>query len=163
MRAEGWCWVEPVDHFDYGALSRYGRVYPVPVARSAEEAAELAALQHEAEQIELHHEEEPPDAVAARLEEIDARVEALSETIRAFKPEEMAVAGVFVGVDHNGDLRQEKGYVRPEDKRKARRAAGQPAESAPRSRMRSTRRRRAFQRSWSRTCRPTVRPRCAPC
>jgi len=118
VRAEGWCWVEPVDHFDYGAMSRYGRIYPVPLVRSADEAAGLAALQQEAEQIELDHGEEPPDDVAARLEEIDARVEALDGMIRAFKPDEMAVTGVFVGVDHNGHLRQEKGYVRPEDKRK---------------------------------------------
>lgn len=118
VRAEGWCWVEPVDHFDYGAMSRYGRIYPVPVARSAEEAAELEVLQQEAEQIELDHGDELPDDIAARLQEIDARVEALSGTARGFKSEEMAIAGIFVGIDHNGGLRLEKGYVRPEDKRK---------------------------------------------
>ncbi|MGF6227930.1 ParB family chromosome partitioning protein [Inquilinus ginsengisoli] len=118
VRAEGWCWVEPVDHFDYGGMSRYGRIYLVPVARSGEESAKLEALQQEAEQIELDHGDEPPDDIAARLQEIDGRVEALSGTTRSFKPEEMAIAGVFVGIDHNGGLRLEKGYVRPEDKRK---------------------------------------------
>lgn len=120
VRAEGWSWVEIVDQLDYGTTSRLGHIHParVVVPRSPEDGTEIASLQQEAQQLESQHGDDMPDEIAARLEEIDARVAALTTTERAYIPAEMALAGAFVTIDHGGDLRLERGYVRPEDKRK---------------------------------------------
>ncbi len=42
-------------------------------------------------------------------------MEALQERPVRFEPDEIAVAGVFVSIGHDGRLRVERGYVRPED------------------------------------------------
>ena len=56
-----------------------------------------------------------PDDVDARLGEIETALEAFDDRPATYDPAAMANAGVFVTIDGDGDLRIERGYVRPED------------------------------------------------
>ena len=73
-------------------------------------SAELDRLEQEyAEADEL------PEEVDQRLGEIETALEAFEERPVVYDPAEIARAGVFVSIDRDGDLRIERGYVRPED------------------------------------------------
>ena len=61
----------------------------------------------------LEDEEDP--GVVERLEALDAELAALGERRRAYDPEDIARAGVFVVLGSDGVPRIEAGFVRPED------------------------------------------------
>ncbi|WP_456303840.1 hypothetical protein [Acidibrevibacterium fodinaquatile] len=56
-----------------------------------------------------------PEAVEARLTEIEAAIEAFQNRPPKFDPADIVRAGAFVSIDRDGALRVERGYVRPED------------------------------------------------
>lgn len=109
---EGWKWAEAVDRFS-GIDHR--RVYPRPVERDADEQARMAALAEEYDAlVETWQHEEPPAEIEARLAEIDAALQAFGDG-EAYDPEEVARGGVFVGLDADGQVRVERGFIRSED------------------------------------------------
>jgi ParB family chromosome partitioning protein len=117
IRAEGWRWVEAAPDFPYG--HRQG-LRPLPSTNSlAEEAeqAEFDALKGEYDALEEQYSEadELPEAVEARLTEIEAAIEAFQNRPPKFDPADIVCAGAFVSIDRDGALRVERGYVRPED------------------------------------------------
>ena len=59
--------------------------------------------------------DELPAEVDQRLGEIETALETLDERPVVYDAAEIARAGVFVSIDADGDLRIERGYVRPED------------------------------------------------
>jgi ParB family chromosome partitioning protein len=112
--AEGWKWAEA--HLDYPHGNPCSRVYPVAVERSEDEKAEIDAISSEYDALVAkwsHLEELPPD-VEARLDEIDAQLEAFGDGY-AYRPDEIARGGVFVVLGPDGQARIERGHVRPED------------------------------------------------
>ncbi len=116
IRAEGWKWVEAAPDFPYG--HRHG-LRPLPSANPLTEAeqAEFDALKGEYDALEEQYGEadQLPEAVEARLAEIEAAIEAFQNRPPEFDPAEIAHAGAFVSIDRDGALRVERGYVRPED------------------------------------------------
>jgi ParB family transcriptional regulator, chromosome partitioning protein len=84
---------------------------------SEEETATAEALRAEYERLEEAHAEadELPEEVDQRLGEIETALAALDERPIKHDPEEVARAGAFVSIDGSGELRVERGYVRPED------------------------------------------------
>ena len=112
--AEGWKWAEA--HMDYPHGNPCSRVYPVQVERTAEEKAEIDAVSTEYDELvsKWSHLEELPPEVEARLDEIDAALEAFGDGY-AYRPEEIARGGVFVVLGPDGAARIERGHVRPED------------------------------------------------
>jgi ParB family transcriptional regulator, chromosome partitioning protein len=56
-----------------------------------------------------------PDEADARLGEIETLLEAFDERPAMYDPAAMAHAGVFLSIGGDGELRIERGYVRPED------------------------------------------------
>jgi ParB family chromosome partitioning protein len=54
-----------------------------------------------------------PQGAAAKLARIEAAITALRR--EAYKPQDIARAGAFVTLAHDGTVRVERGYVRPED------------------------------------------------
>ena len=56
-----------------------------------------------------------PEEVDQRLGEIETALAAFDDRPVAFDPEEIARAGAFVSIDGAGNLRVERGFVRPED------------------------------------------------
>ena len=82
-----------------------------------EERATFDALKAEYDRLEEEYAEadELPDEVDQRLGEIETALAAFEERPVVYDPAEIARAGVFVSIDSDGDLRIERGYVRPED------------------------------------------------
>lgn len=106
---EGWAWARKVDQSYFGSeamddlLGRgFARVYPVPVDLSEEETEEYGQL------ADLDHEGELDEAGEARMAELDAKSQ-------AYLPNQKAVAGVCLYVDHSGCIRQMDGLIRAED------------------------------------------------
>jgi len=112
--AEGWKWAEA--RIDYPQTYGLLRIYPRAVERPEAERAEITALSEEYDALIAAHEtdEEYPEAVAARLTEIDEALQAFGDGT-AYDPEEVARAGVFVILGHDGEARLERGFVRAED------------------------------------------------
>jgi len=111
---EGWKWAEAAS--DYADVSALGRVYPVEVARSEADAAQIAALSEEYDALVSGSDGQAvlPDAVDARLEEIDKALQAFGPDFD-YTPEAKARAGVMVLLGHDGLARFERGLVRAED------------------------------------------------
>ncbi|WP_433948420.1 ParB/RepB/Spo0J family partition protein [Brevundimonas diminuta] len=111
---EGWKWAEVGS--DYAEASAFGRVYPVEVARSEADAAEIAALSEEYDRLvsETDAAETLPPEVDARLEEIDRALQAFGPDFD-YAPEAKARAGVMVLLGYDGLARFERGLVGAED------------------------------------------------
>ncbi len=117
IRAEGWKWVEMAPEFPYGHSYGMRRIPGTRRPLTEEEIAQVEALRAEAERLEEEAAaaDEVFDDTDARLLEIEAEIDALTQRPPVYYPAEMTMAGVFVSIDGNGALRVERGYVRPED------------------------------------------------
>ena len=115
--AEGWKWVEAAIDLPYGCERGKRRIAGTTVPLTDEEQARLDALIEEYDAIGEEYRDgcDLPDEVDARLTEIDAELTTLNLRPVTFDPEEQARAGVFVSLSHDGRLRIDRGYVRPED------------------------------------------------
>ena len=119
VRAEGWKWVEVAAEHPYGHTFGLRRLYPETEPMSEAEQAERDALQAEYDSLEAEHAaaSELPDEVDARLGEIEAALARLDERPALFEPDEIARAGGYVSLDATGQLKVERGFVRPEDEK----------------------------------------------
>jgi ParB family chromosome partitioning protein len=117
IRAEGWKWVEMAPEFPYGHSYGMRRLSGARRPLTDEEIAQVEALRAEAERLEEEAAaaDEVSDDADARLAEIEAEIDTLTQRPPVYDPAEMAMAGVFVSIDGSGKLRVERGYVRPED------------------------------------------------
>ena len=117
VRAEGWKWVEEAPELPYGHIYGLRQLRGDAVAMTAEEEASCAALQQEMDDIEASfaQAEELSEEADRRMGELETAIEALNDRPIAFDPDEVARAGVFVTIDHSGDVQVERGFVRPED------------------------------------------------
>ncbi|MBF9151681.1 ParB/RepB/Spo0J family partition protein [Novosphingobium jiangmenense] len=115
--AEGWKWVEAAIDLPFGCERGKRRIIGTTVPLTDEEQARLDALVEEYDAIGEEYRDgcDLPDEVDARLTEIDAELTPLTSRPVVYEPEEMARAGVFVSLAHDGRLRIDRGYVRPED------------------------------------------------
>ncbi|MCC6206448.1 MAG: ParB/RepB/Spo0J family partition protein [Hyphomicrobiales bacterium] len=112
LRAEGWKWVEIVPDADYEYLSGFDRLYPERVPLSEADQAEYESLTAEYDEIV----DSDDEADADRCEAIDKRLDLLNEREETWPEQTLAIAGVIVGLRHGGDIRIERGLVRPEDR-----------------------------------------------
>lgn len=112
LRAKGWKWVEIVPECDYGFLSSFDRQYPERVPLSDEDQAELDRLTAEYDELV----DTDDEAQIARLDEIDRRIDELSDGETFWPAETLAMAGAIVTIGYQGDIRIERGLVRPEDR-----------------------------------------------
>jgi ParB family chromosome partitioning protein len=117
IAAEGWKWVEMAPDFAYGHTYGLRQLRGETIPLTTEEEACRDALQAEYDRLSTEYAEadELPDEVDARLGEIETAIEAFEARPIAFDPLEVARAGAFVSIAHDGTVRIERGYVRPED------------------------------------------------
>ncbi|MBB4267927.1 ParB family chromosome partitioning protein [Roseospira visakhapatnamensis] len=117
VRAEGWLWVEAALDFPYGHTHGLRRLAGEAVDLTEEEIAARRDLQAELEKLLGSYPEptELPDDVDARVGEIEAALEVFETRPVRFDPGEMTRAGVFVSIDMDGQVRIERGFIRPED------------------------------------------------
>jgi len=115
VRAEGWKWVEA--HLDFPYSHGLRRDYPRQVPLSETDQKRYEALRREWDEIAEQYEgdEDVPDDVETRFNEIEAAIEQFSERQRVFDPDIIARCGVFVSLDRDGDPQIERGFVRAED------------------------------------------------
>ncbi|WP_246741256.1 ParB/RepB/Spo0J family partition protein [Bradyrhizobium sp. 1(2017)] len=126
---EGWKWTEP--HLDFPHAHGMRRAYPHPVELSAEDRSALHAAQTEFDWLTEQHQtaEELPDEVDARFGELETKIEQLEAKRQAYDPGDVARGGAFVILDHDGTIRIERGFIRPEDD-KSRAESGQEGEAS---------------------------------
>jgi len=111
---EGWKWASA--HLDFPHGHGCGRIFEHVLTRTPEDVAAIGALQAEAAALtdQWADVEPPPPEVAARFEAIDAELEALGEDY-GYTAEEKARAGVLVILTQYGEVRIDRGFVRPQD------------------------------------------------
>lgn len=114
---EGWRWVDAAFDFAYGHTNGLRRLRGEAAPLDDEEQAQRNALQAEYDQLVAEHEEadELPEAVDARLGELEELLESFETRPVHYDPAEIARAGAFVSIGHDGRLQVESGFVRPED------------------------------------------------
>ncbi len=114
LRPEGWKWIAVAVSFPYGHDAGMRRLAGRLQDLTEAENAEREALREELERLEAEYSQadEYPDTVDARLGEIEAQLEAFEDRPRVYGPAEIAYAGVFISIDHNGKLHIQRGYVR---------------------------------------------------
>ncbi len=117
IRAEGWKWIEIAPDFPYGHTYGLRQLRGEAILLTDDEVAAREALQAEYDRLEEAHAktEDLPDDVDQRLAEIETALAAFEERPIRYDPGEIARAGAFVSIDGSGNLRIERGYVRPED------------------------------------------------
>ena len=115
--AEGWKWVEAAIDLPYGCERGKRRIIGTTIPLTDDEQARLDVLVEEYDAIgeEYRDGSDLPEAVDARLTEIDAEMTPLTCRPTIYESDDMARAGVFVSLAHDGRLRIDRGYVRPED------------------------------------------------
>jgi ParB family chromosome partitioning protein len=117
LRAEGWKWIAVAPDFPYGHTAGLRRLDGQTVDLTDEERATRETLRSELDRLEAEYVEadELPEEVDQRLDEIETALIAFEERPVIYDPAAVAYAGAFLSIDGEGNLRIERGYVRPED------------------------------------------------
>ena len=117
LRGDGWKWIAAAADFPFGHASGLRRLAGDTPPLSDDEQAACDALRAEFDKLQetWASADELPEEVDARLGEIETALDAFDERPALYDPAAMANAGVFLSIDADGDLRVERGYVRPED------------------------------------------------
>ncbi|MDE2464878.1 MAG: ParB N-terminal domain-containing protein, partial [Alphaproteobacteria bacterium] len=115
VRAEGWKWAQAF--IDFPHAHGLHRTYPQPVDLTPEDQERLDAVQAEFDALNEQYDgaEELADEVDAKFGALEAEIERLSERQYVYEPDAVARSGVFVVLNHDGAVRIERGFVRPED------------------------------------------------
>jgi ParB family chromosome partitioning protein len=120
IKADGWKWVEVAVDFAYALTFTMDELVPEIPMLTEEDSARLKAYVEEYNGImdnQPDDGEDLTDAVGQRVEELEQLIQDLENPAPVYKAEDMAIAGVFVSLTREGEVRIEKGYVRPEDRR----------------------------------------------
>jgi ParB family transcriptional regulator, chromosome partitioning protein len=117
LGAEGWKWIAVAVDFPYGHTSGLRRLTGETVDLTEQERTTYHALKAEYDRLEQEYADvdELPTEVDQRLGKIETALETLDERPVVYDAAAIARAGVFVSIDADGDLRIERGYVRPGD------------------------------------------------
>ena len=117
LRAEGWKWIVVAPSFPAGHDYRLRRLAGEPIPPTAEEETANEAIVAEREALEREHgdADEIPDDVSRRIDVLDETIANFEDRPRRYDAAEVARAGVFVTIDHDGRLLIKRGYVHAED------------------------------------------------
>jgi len=117
VAAEGWKWIEVAVSFPYDATSGLRELHGEALDLTTEEQATIDALIREQQKLESEYQDadELPDEVDQRLGEIETALAALEARPVRYETDDIARAGVFISIAHDGSLDIDRGYVRSED------------------------------------------------
>lgn len=132
VKAEGWKWVAAAIDFGYGHTSGLRRIYGEPAEMSEAELARQDALQAEYDKLDAEYAKAPDhdEETENKLEALGNELDALNDRPDVYDPDAVAHAGAFVTLDADGELRIERGFVRPEDEVQAEEGADDGSEAA---------------------------------
>ncbi|RWY78481.1 ParB/RepB/Spo0J family partition protein [Rhizobium leguminosarum] len=118
--SEGWKWVEAAFDFPYGHTSGVRRVYGEQAEMTEDELARYDATRAEYDKLDAEYAEADKysEATEQKLEELGSELDRLNDRPYVFDPQEVARGGVFVSLGASGELKIERGFVRPEDEPK---------------------------------------------
>jgi ParB family chromosome partitioning protein len=121
IAGQGWKWIDASVELPYGHANGLRKLTGKTQDLTEEERAAREALRNEYDDLESEYAEadELPGEVDRRLAEIEAALDAFEKRPVSFDPDEIARAGVFLGIDRDGELVVDRGYVRPEDEPEA--------------------------------------------
>lgn len=120
IRAEGWKWVEALIDLPYGYDEDCREIDATREPPTEADEARIAELRAEADALDEQwagHGDVPAE-VEARVTAIDVELATLSRGRFTYDAQEQAHAGVFVGLEADGTLYIDRGWVRPEDEPK---------------------------------------------
>jgi ParB family chromosome partitioning protein len=100
---------------DYAGLRQCRRVYPEIIPPDQATQAEIDRLTAAYDALVAEHGDDPSDAAAVEIAALGDQIDALSQGTERWAPEDLARAGVIIGIGHAGRLAVERGLVRPED------------------------------------------------
>ncbi len=114
---EGWKWVEAAPDFPYGHQYGLRHVRGEQVPMTPEEQAERDVCQATFDELTEQYADydELPEEIDAQLGDLEQKLDMLDARPIRFEPDDVARAGAFISIANNGELRIERGYVRPED------------------------------------------------
>ena len=115
--AEGWKWVEALVDLPYGYDEDCRTIPGTQEPPTAKQDKQIAALRAEADAIETEWDgrDDIPAEIEARVDAIDAELGVLSQGRWVYDPADMENAGAFIGLEDDGTLYIDRGYVRAED------------------------------------------------
>ncbi|MBY5848042.1 ParB/RepB/Spo0J family partition protein [Rhizobium leguminosarum bv. viciae] len=118
--SEGWKWVEAAFDFPYGHTSGLRRFYGEQAEMTEDELARYDATRAEYDKLDAEYAEadECSEATEQKLEQLGSELDRLNDRPYVFDPQEVARGGVFVSLGAGGELKIERGFVRPEDEPK---------------------------------------------
>lgn len=132
-KTDGWKWVEIQPEVDHQAISRYRRVYAPELPPSAEDQAEIEALEDKRAVLtdQLEGDTDDDDAsvqeIYDEIDEIDRRIHSLRRNRRgAYSDEIKATCGVVISVGQHGEPAFVCGLLKKEDERAVARPAAEP-------------------------------------
>jgi ParB family chromosome partitioning protein len=114
---EGWKWIEAGISLPYGVQDGLRKLAAVSAELSDDDDRRFRELTEEYDRIEAEYEgaEELPDAVDARLGEIETTLLSYENRPLIFDPADIANAGAFIYLNSDGQPVIERGFVRLED------------------------------------------------
>jgi ParB family chromosome partitioning protein len=117
LASGGWKWIEVAPDLPYGYSHGLRRLAGDPAPMTDEESAAHATLLAEYRALEEENsgQDEYPEEIDARLNQLEMAMEALEQRPPIYDPTEVGRVGVFVTLDRDGSLAVYRGYVRPED------------------------------------------------
>jgi len=114
---EGWKWAEAAFDFPYGHTSGLRRFYGEQAEMTEEELARYDATRAEYDKLDADYAEanEYSEATEQKLEALGAELDRMNDRPYVFDPLEVERAGVFISLGAGGELKIERGFVRPDD------------------------------------------------
>ncbi|CAN7624059.1 ParB/RepB/Spo0J family partition protein [Pararhizobium sp. LjRoot238] len=119
--AEGWKWVEAAFDFPYGHTSGLRRFYGEQADMIEDELFRYDTLKAEYDKLDADYAaaEDYSEETEKRLEELGNELDRFNDRPFVFDPEEVARGGVFISLGAGGELKIDRGFVRPEDEPEA--------------------------------------------
>lgn len=118
--SEGLAWVEPRLRFDWQDRRAFDTCRTVENEPSAEQQAQLDALQAQIEALEAKWDDLGPDDddedITKQQEQAEEQREAILATLTTVDARDLSIAGAIVHLDHRGQIVEVKGLVRREDR-----------------------------------------------
>jgi len=118
--SEGWKWVEAAFDFPYGHTSGLRRFYGEQAEMTEDELARYDATRAEYDKLDAEYADadEYSEATEQKLEELGSELDRLNDRPYVFDPQEVARGVLFISLGASGELKIERGFVRPEDEPK---------------------------------------------
>lgn len=114
---EGWKWVDAGIDFPYGHTSGMRRFYGRQTEFTTDELARYEDLKAEYDKLDVDYAqaEDYSEETETLLEELGNEIDQLNDRPYVLDAEEVARGGAFISLDVGGELKIERGFVRPED------------------------------------------------